>query len=287
MTSKRRQGFRDAIEQRLEDATADSAAAEKSAKTLQDKFRGHGAPTQQVAPTPQAAPTQQVGEPLPQVAATQQVAPTPQVGAPTAIDISGGYFKMPNAWADMLCATLDVYAQAVYTQLLRLSWGHRRETCTIGYPRLAERAGISVNGARKGIRELVARGLVEQIAVDLAASRQLDRGILWRVALPEATPTQWVAPTYQVGATRQVAATRDARMTEKKTNRKDMAPVAAAPAPRSIRSESEQEALAKAFVYERRREQPGISTAELRELAGPWCEEQGVDARFIADATRT
>jgi hypothetical protein len=284
MTSKRRPGFRDAIEQRLEAAAGDSVAAEKSAKTLQDKFRGQPAPTQQVAPPSQAAPTSQVAQPLPQVAAPPQVAPTQQVVAPVAADISGAYFKMPNAWADGLCATLDVYAQAVYTQLLRLSWGHRRETCTIGYPRLAERAGVSVNGARKGIRELLARGLVEQVAVDLAASRQTDRGILWRVILPEGTPTQQVAPTHQAGATRQGAATRDARMTEKKTNRKDMAPVAAAPAPRSLRSEAEQKTLARAFVHEQRRAEPGITADRIRDLANPWAEEQGVDARFVDDA---
>jgi hypothetical protein len=92
---------------------------------------------------------------------------------------------MPNVYYDQTARTLDVYAQVVYDQLFRLSWGHGREWCQIGYPKLAERAGISQNGARKGTRELVARGLIAQIEVDLASSNQADRGIRWRVMPPD------------------------------------------------------------------------------------------------------
>jgi hypothetical protein len=61
----------------------------------------------------------------------------------TGVEIASAFAKMPLEWLDVLCADTDPYTQAVYAQLLRLSWGHRRNWCVVGFPRLAERANVS------------------------------------------------------------------------------------------------------------------------------------------------
>src|ERR1051325_6856357 len=88
---------------------------------------------------PHATPARKPSEPLRETPVAPQTAPAPQIG----VRIASHYTRVPIAFLDELCGALDIYAQAVYLQLLRLSWGNERDTCKIGYPRLAERANIS------------------------------------------------------------------------------------------------------------------------------------------------
>lgn len=164
------------------------------------------APTRRVAPLPQIAPPIQVGppsespEPLPERAPTQQGAPTQE--------IPSGFTMVTHEVSDHIIKTLDVYSQSVLQRLLRLTWGHQTDICTVGLPKLAEYCNISVNQARRAARMLASRGLVEILGHDLVASKQELRGTTYRVLVQR-------APTRQRGATRQIAPTRQVANKEK------------------------------------------------------------------------
>lgn len=168
-------------------------------------------PTREAAPTPEAASLSGRELPLPETAPARQVAPARETPP---VEIASHFAKVPLAWIDTLCAETDPYTQAIYLQLLRLSWGHKRDWCVIGYPRLSERAHVSVSQARRAIQTLTRRGLVERLEVVTSGADQRAWGIRWRVRVPEGTPTREAAPTAQAGAVRQNAPPPTAPMKE-------------------------------------------------------------------------
>lgn len=101
---------------------------------------------------------------------------------------------MPHEITDKLWPTLDQPMQSVYMVLFRLSWGFGKRTCKIGLRKLAERANLSLNPTRSATRRLEARGLVVNTGVDNASSSGDERGIEWRVELPEGVEIAEVAP---------------------------------------------------------------------------------------------
>lgn len=220
-----------------------SRAEENNLRGVLNRMRGTGiapepgpkqpAPTQQAAAplpsregghylTKRGAPARGSGEPLPEAGAPQQVAPTHEEGA-TWLKITSPYIELPHAWTDVMARTYGVYAQTIYVQLFRLSYGHHRDWCQIGYPKLAERSGISVNSARSGARELAARGLVEQVTIDVTNPAQEHRGIRWRVNLPDGAAAYQAAPAYGGAPTRRAPMKRNLENNLEKASTADAA----------------------------------------------------------------
>ncbi len=106
--------------------------------------------------------------------------------------------------SDIILKTLDVYSQSVLHRLLRLSWGHQTDTCTVGLPKLAESCNMSVNQARRAARMLISRGIVEVLGHDLAATKQELRGTTYHVLIQRA-PTRQRGASYQRAPTQGVA----------------------------------------------------------------------------------
>jgi hypothetical protein len=92
-----------------------------------------------------------------------------------------GYLKLANTIVDSLLPTLDVYEQAVFVQLYRLSHGFGNFTCKVSLPALQARTGVKPTSLKQAIARLQTRGVVEKISAEIGFGR--EQGI-----------TYWVSP---------------------------------------------------------------------------------------------
>lgn len=94
-----------------------------------------------------------------------------------------GHTRQPHAYTDGLCAVLDVYEQAVFTQLYRLSHGYGKPTCKIGLPSLSRRANCGRTSAAGAVARLEQKGLVRKIDVEFGRDR--EQGTTYWVSSPD------------------------------------------------------------------------------------------------------
>jgi hypothetical protein len=80
---------------------------------------------------------------------------------------------------------LTATEQVIYLQLYRLTWGYGRARCQIGFPKLAERAGVGETTARVAAKGLIRKGLVRKVS--LVLGKNIDQGIEWEVFEPPAS----------------------------------------------------------------------------------------------------
>lgn len=91
-----------------------------------------------------------------------------------------GYLRLPNTIIDSLLPTLDVYEQAVFVQLYRLSQGFGNYTCKVSLPALQARTGVKATSLKQAISRLQARGIVEKISAEIGFGR--EQGITYWVS---------------------------------------------------------------------------------------------------------
>jgi len=91
-----------------------------------------------------------------------------------------GYLKLPNTIIDSLLPTLDVYEQAVFVQLYRLSQGFGNYSCKVSLPTLQSRTGVKATSLKQAISRLQARGIVEKISAEIGFGR--EQGITYWVS---------------------------------------------------------------------------------------------------------
>lgn len=91
-----------------------------------------------------------------------------------------GYLRLPNTIVDSLLPTLDVYEQAVFVQLYRLSQGFGNYTCKVSLPALQARTGVKATSLKQAIARLQARSIVEKISAEIGFGR--DQGITYWVS---------------------------------------------------------------------------------------------------------
>jgi DNA-binding transcriptional ArsR family regulator len=188
------------------------------------------------------------------------------------VEARPGYTKLPHTVADGILPLLDPFEQVVYLRLYRLVHGFKgRDEVLVSFDKLAEITRVSKRQVVRAVDRLEALGLVER--TPQLKGKRGQRGNVYRV------PEQLIATQATIAGETTIAS--GARMKSSEKKRIDKAPVAAASAPVSIRSETNQKTLARAFVFQLRHDEPGISDARIRELAGPWADEQGIELRFV------
>ena len=97
-----------------------------------------------------------------------------------------GHTRLPHAYTDGLSSLLDVYEQAVYTQLYRLSHGYGKPTCKIGFPQLAARSNMGKTAAQAAVGRLIGKGLIRK--VDLELGKYREQGNTYWVSTPDSLP---------------------------------------------------------------------------------------------------
>jgi hypothetical protein len=192
MSSNRRVTFADLVAAKLPEKTPEQASVlapvQETAPVPQE------APIRETAPVLQPAPVPYTPQPLygtgavPQEAPVQQIAPVRQ---------TGGHTRVTHGVSDEILPTLDVYSQSILQRLLRLSWGWSQETCKVGLPRLASACNMSESKARRALRVLIARHLIEVIEQDFSNVNQAERGTTYKVLVAPAhgtAPGRYTAP---------------------------------------------------------------------------------------------
>ncbi|HEV2761386.1 MAG TPA: hypothetical protein VGV38_00225, partial [Pyrinomonadaceae bacterium] len=104
-----------------------------------------------------------------------------------------GYLRLPNTVVDSLLPTLDVYEQAAFVQLYRLSHGFGNPTCKVSLPTLQARTGLKPTSMKQAIAKLQARGIIEKLAAEIGFGR--EQGITYWVS-PDGRQTygDWQSP---------------------------------------------------------------------------------------------
>jgi Bacteriophage replication protein O len=152
------------------------------------------APIPEIAPAPETAPVPNTPQPLFRTPPVSQTAPVRQAPA--------GHTRITHQVSDEIMPTLDVYAQSILQRLLRLSWGWSHDTCKVGLPRLCQMTNISESKARKALRLLAARGLIEVVEQDLSNVNQAERGTVYRILI---APVSRTAPSQKTAPARETA----------------------------------------------------------------------------------
>jgi hypothetical protein len=97
-----------------------------------------------------------------------------------------GHLRQPHAYTDGLCQVLDVYEQAIYTQLYRLSHGYGKPTCKIGLPQLARRANMGKTTTQATVNRLIDKGLIRKLEYEIG--RNKEQGTTYWVSSPDSQP---------------------------------------------------------------------------------------------------
>jgi hypothetical protein len=97
-----------------------------------------------------------------------------------------GHLRQPHAYTDGLCQVLDVYEQAIYTQLYRLSHGYGKPTCKIGLPQLARRTNMGKTTTQATVNRLIDKGLIRKLEYEIG--RNKEQGTTYWVSSPDSQP---------------------------------------------------------------------------------------------------
>ena len=97
-----------------------------------------------------------------------------------------GHLRQPHAYTDGLCQVLDVYEQAIYTQLYRLSHGYGKPTCKIGLPQLARRANMGKTTTQATVNRLIDKGLIRKLEYEIGKNK--EQGTTYWVSSPDSQP---------------------------------------------------------------------------------------------------
>ena len=97
-----------------------------------------------------------------------------------------GHLRQPHSYTDGLCQVLDVYEQAIYTQLYRLSHGYGKPTCKIGLPQLARRANMGKTTTQATVNRLIDKGLIRKLEYEIG--RNKEQGTTYWVSSPDSQP---------------------------------------------------------------------------------------------------
>lgn len=97
-----------------------------------------------------------------------------------------GHLRQPHAYTDGLCQVLDVYEQAIYTQLYRLSHGYGKPVCKIGLPQLARRANMGKTTTQATVNRLIDKGLIRKLEYEIGKNK--EQGTTYWVSSPDSLP---------------------------------------------------------------------------------------------------
>lgn len=111
--------------------------------------------------------------PAPDSSAAGSPAPEPpRVNLWASLPKTDGHLRLPNVIIDHLYPLLDLQERSAYEQLYRLSHGHGKSTCRIGYPKLAARSGMGRTATIQTVERLIKKGLVARVGVEIGGKRE-------------------------------------------------------------------------------------------------------------------
>lgn len=149
------------------------------------------------------------------VAPHTTVAPETTVARSAPVEIRG---YGPFTWdlLDGIMPRLDPYEQVVLLRLCRLAWGHKKDTCRVGYDRLQQACNLKKRKLQEVISKLEFLGYIQRLALEQGGSDRSLRGTEYQILL---TPPPGVSrTTVAFGAT----VVSDATVAPDATNKKNV-----------------------------------------------------------------
>lgn len=138
------------------------------------------------------------------------VAPDTTVALNAPVEIRG---YGPFTWdlLDRVMPRLDPYEQVVLLRLCRLAWGHKKDTCRVGYDRLQQACNLKKRKLQEVISKLEFLEYIRRLALEQGGADRSMRGTEYQILLPPPPGVQHatVAPnaTMALNATVALSAT--------------------------------------------------------------------------------
>jgi hypothetical protein len=91
----------------------------------------------------------------------------------------------PFTWdlLDGIMPRLDPYEQVVLLRLCRLAWGHKKDTCRVGYERLQQACNLKKRKLQEVISKLEFLGYIQRLALEQGGSDRSLRGTEYQILL--------------------------------------------------------------------------------------------------------
>jgi hypothetical protein len=152
------------------------------------------------------------------VATNATVAGETTVARNTPVEIRG---YGPFTWdlLDGIMPRLDPYEQVVLLRLCRLAWGHKKDTCRVGYERLQQACNLKKRKLQEVISKLEFLGYIQRLALEQGGSDRSLRGTEYQILLTP--PPGVLRATVASGATVVTGATVAPDATNKKNALKE------------------------------------------------------------------
>jgi hypothetical protein len=152
------------------------------------------------------------------VAEDATVAPHATVAGNAPVEIRGyGHFTWDLF--DRILPRLDPYEQVVLLRLCRLAWGHKRDTCRVGYERLQQTCNLKKRKLQEVIAKLEFLDYIERLSLEQGGSDRSLRGTEYRILLPPPPGVQRATVAHDATVAQRATVASDA--TNKKNVLKD------------------------------------------------------------------
>jgi hypothetical protein len=141
------------------------------------------APDTTVARNATVAPEHSSLYPDATVASGTTVAYDATVALNASVEIRGyGHFTWDLL--DRVMPRLDPYEQVVLLRLCRLAWGHKKDTCRVGYDRLQQACNLKKRKLQEVISKLEFLEYIRRLALEQGGSDRSMRGTEYQILLP-------------------------------------------------------------------------------------------------------
>jgi len=102
--------------------------------------------------------------------------------------------RVPNEIFENILPTLRTSEQSILLRLYRLTWGFQKDMCHVSMGKLGKACNLSARQVTTCIQILEKRRLIRRIQVDLNNKNQHERGVTFRMLLPQAVRAKTSAP---------------------------------------------------------------------------------------------
>lgn len=141
----------------------------------------------------------------------------------------------PFTWdlLDGIMPRLDPYEQVVLLRLCRLAWGHKKDTCRVGYDRLQQACNLKKRKLQEVISKLEFLGYIQRLALEQGGSDRSLRGTEYQILLlpPPGVSRATVASDATVAPSTTVASDATNKKNALKDNYKEGVPLRAKECP--------------------------------------------------------
>ena len=182
-----------AIEEKQQKEKAAAKAAENISPPVNFSAAEIVSPAEIVAP-PEVTPLQPLKTSAPEDASAPAIFSHPEQ-----------HTRIPNEVFEDILPTLRTSEQSILLRLYRLTWGFQKDSCHVSMGKLGKACNLSARQVTTCIQVLEKRRLIKRIHVDLDNKNQHERGVTFRMLLPQAarakpSPPAIISPAAKISA---------------------------------------------------------------------------------------